>query len=132
MKTRTIRQTVAFKASPHEVFELMMASGKHPAFTGGPAKISRRVGGKVEVYDGYIRGVNLEIVKDRRIVQTWQPEEDCWPKGHFSKVVFRLEKVRAGTRLTLTHSGVPVQCGKRFDVGWREFYWKPMKKMLEG
>jgi hypothetical protein len=36
-----------------------------------------------------------------------------------------------GTRLTFTQTGVPVDCGDRFDTGWKENYWVPMKDMLE-
>ncbi len=43
--TRTIEQTVTFKASPHEVYESLMDSAKHSKFTGAKASISREVGG---------------------------------------------------------------------------------------
>ena len=75
MKTRTIRQTVAFKATPHEVFEALMDSKKHSEFTGGKAKISRNVSGKFTAYDGYAEGTNLELVKDKKIVQTWRASD---------------------------------------------------------
>ena len=131
MKTRTIRQTVAFKVSPHEVYEALMNSREHAKFTGGRCSISRRVGGKISVYDGYITGVNVELVPDKKIVQLWRPEEDCWPADHYSKVIFSLKKTKSGTQLVFTHSGVPVVCGDRFDIGWKEHYWTPMREMLE-
>lgn len=131
MKTRTIHQSVSFKATPHEVYEILMDERKHAEFTGGKASISRKVGGKFSVSDGYIVGENVELVKDEKIVQTWKAEEDCWPEGHYSKVVFALKKTKDGTKLTFTHSGIPVECGTRFDDGWKEFYWEPMKEALE-
>ncbi|MGA2318205.1 MAG: hypothetical protein ABSG71_17760 [Thermodesulfobacteriota bacterium] len=46
MKTKTIRQSITFKASPHEVYDALMDSRKHAKFTGAKARISRKVGGK--------------------------------------------------------------------------------------
>lgn len=131
MKTRTIRQSVTFDASPHDVYEMLMDSRKHAGFTGGRATISRKVGGRVDVYDGYVVGENIELVPDKKIVQTWKPEEDCWPPDHFSTVEFVLEPHKGGTRLTFKQTGVPSICGDRFDIGWREHYWAPMKVVLE-
>ena len=132
MKTRTIRQTVTFKATPHVVYETLMDSRKHASFTGGKCLISRKVGGKISVFDGYITGENLELVQDKKIVQLWRPEEDCWPSDHFSTVTFLLKTAANGTSLSFTHTGVPVECGDRFDSGWRENYWEPMKELFEG
>lgn len=131
MKTRTIRQTVSFKVNPHEVYEALMDSRKHAAFTGGKCSISRKIGGKFSVFDGYIKGENIELVPDEKIVQLWRPVEDCWPTDHYSKVKFSLKPVKGGTKLALLHVDVPSECGDRFDTGWKEFYWAPMKEMLE-
>ena len=131
MKTRTIRQTVTFRAAAHDVYEALMDSRKHADFTGSKCSISRKVGGKFTISDGYIHGENVELIKDKKIVQLWRPEEDCWPSDHFSKVTFSFKAAKGGTRLTFTQTGVPVVCGDRFDTGWREYYWAPMKEMLE-
>jgi len=123
---------VTFKATPHVVYETLMDSRKHASLTGGKCSISRKVGGKISVFDGYITGENLELVQDKKIVQLWRPEEDCWPSDHFSTVTFLLKTAANGTSLSFTHTGVPVECGDRFDSGWRENYWEPMKELFEG
>lgn len=46
-KTGSIRQTVTLKASPRDVFEMLMDSRKHAKFTGASAIISRTVGGAI-------------------------------------------------------------------------------------
>jgi len=132
MKTRTIRQTATFEAGPHDVYEVLMDSRKHSALSGGKSVISRKIGGKIRVSDGYITGKNLELVPDKKIVQLWRAEEDCWPPDHWSKVTFSLRKVKVGTKLTFTQTGIPVECGDRFDSGWRDYYWSPMKALFEG
>jgi activator of HSP90 ATPase len=129
METKTIRQTVNLKSDPHDVYEALMDSKKHAKFTGGKASISRKVGGKFSTYDGYAEGVNIELTPDKKIVQTWRAED--WPEGHYSKVTISLNKVGGGTRLTFTQTGVPEeQYGDVFQ-GWQDYYWTPMKEMLE-
>src|ERR1700733_8228191 len=45
IKTRSIKQITIFKASPEEVYKTLMDSKRHSAFSGGKAKMSRKVGG---------------------------------------------------------------------------------------
>ena len=66
---KTVRQTAFFRASPHEVYEMLMDSKKHSKFTEAKANISKIVGGEFSAYDGWIEGRNVELVKDRKIVQ---------------------------------------------------------------
>lgn len=129
MATRNIRQSVTFKTSPHQVYEALMDSRKHAQFTGGKASVSRQVGGKFSVFDGYAEGVNLELVPDGKIVQTWRASD--WPEGHYSRVSFSLKEVAGGTHLTFTQSGVPEERYDDISQGWRDYYWAPMKQMLE-
>ena len=124
-----IRQSVTFKASPHAVFEALMDSRKHTKFTGSAARISRKVGGAIWAYDGYITGANLELVRDQKIVQAWHGSD--WPEGHMSRVTFKLTRVKGGTRLTFTHRGVPPEHVASIKQGWIESYWQPLKAMFE-
>ena len=83
MKTKTIKQSVTFRAKPHDVYEALMDSDKHSRFTGGKAHISRQIGGKFSTFDGYSEGVNIELVPDKKIVQSWRAGD--WPEGHYSQ-----------------------------------------------
>jgi activator of HSP90 ATPase len=129
MKTKTIRQSVTFKTSPDVVYEMLMDSRKHAKFTGEKAAISREIGEKFTAYSGYINGVNLDLVPDKKIVQSWRGSD--WPEGHYSKVTFSLKKVKSGTRLAFRQSGVPEEHYRGIGQGWRDYYWKPMREMLE-
>ena len=129
MRTKTIRQSVRFKASPHEVYETLMDSKKHSKFTDSEAHISREIGGKFSVYNGEIEGVNLELMPDQKIVQSWRYGD--WPKDHYSKATFSLKKISGGTRLTFTQTGVPEEFYEDIRQGWHDYYWLPMKERLE-
>jgi activator of HSP90 ATPase len=106
---------------------MMMDSRKHGRLTESKVKMSRKVGAKFEAGDGYITGRNLELVADKLIVQEWRGDEEGWPEDHFSVARFRFTKVKGGTRLDFTQTGVPVSCYEMIADGWREYYWAPMK-----
>ncbi len=127
--SKIIHQTVTFKASPHDVYEALMDSKKHAAFTGGKASISRKVGGSVKAYDDYILGKNVELVPDKKIVQDWRAVD--WPEGYFSRITFEFTAIPAGSRLDFTHAGVPDGTEEEFTQGWIDNYWEPMKAFFE-
>ena len=129
METKTVKQTATFKASPHEVYEALMDSKKHANFTGDKATISRKIGGKFSTFDGYSEGTNLELIPDSKIMQTWRASD--WPEGHYSKVTFSLKEIPTGTRLTFIQTEVPAKQYEDISQGWRDYYWAPMKEMLE-
>ena len=126
---KTIRQTVNFIASRHEVYELLMDAKKHAELTGSDVKLSRKAGDKFSIYGGEIEGVNLELVPDAKIVQSWRYSD--WPKGHYSRAAFSLKDVEGGTRLTFIQEHVPDEHYEDIKQGWRDNYWNPMKKMLK-
>ena len=126
---KSIKQAAYFNATPHEVFELLMDSKKHSAFTGHKANVSRKKGGEFTAYDEWITGKNLEIVKDKKIVQSWRGAD--WEKGHFSKAEFRLEKKGKGCKLIFTQTGVPDNKYSHINKGWKDQYWKKMKDYLK-
>ena len=127
METKDIRQTVTFKAGAHAVYELLMDSKKHSELASDEAKVSRKIGGKFNI-GGYIEGVNLELIPDEKIVQSWRYED--WPEGHFSKATFSFKEEAGKTRMTFTQIGVPVQFYEDIKQGWIDYYWTPMKEML--
>ena len=129
MKTKTIHQTVTFKATPHEIYETLMYAKKHSQLTGSNARITKKVGDKFSIYEGEIEGVNLELVPDRKIVQSWRYSD--WPEGHYSKATFLLEESKDATKLIFTQTEVPEGLYQDVAQGWRDYYWQPMKEMLE-
>jgi uncharacterized protein YndB with AHSA1/START domain len=128
-KTETIQQSVTLPASPHDVYEALLDSKKHSKFTGCAAKISREVGGTFSAMES-LRGKNLELVPDQKIVQTWQCDIEGWPKCHFSTLTIRLKPTVGGTRLDFEQIHVPSTCGQKISEAWLKYYWQPLKSLL--
>jgi activator of HSP90 ATPase len=122
--TPAIQQSVEFAAPPAELFEMYMDSKKHSAATGGPAKMSRKVGGDFTAWGGQLRGKNLMIIPKRMIVQTWR---SCnFKKADADSIlVITFSKTPNGGRVDLVHVGVPEQDHAGVTQGWPKYYWEP-------
>jgi activator of HSP90 ATPase len=131
MRSKSIRQTFTLKASPKEVYEAIIDEKKHAEFSQSAAKIDSKVGGAFSAYDGYNHGKILELIADEKIVIALRHDEDDWPEDHFTTVTIQLRKIREGTRLNFTQTGVPVQHLGHLSQGWKDYYWEPIKAMLE-
>jgi activator of HSP90 ATPase len=131
MVTKSIKQTVTFDAPPREVYTLLMDEYKHREFTGSKVKMSNKINGKFNVFDGYCHGYNIELAEGEKIVQAWHFEEDGWPEDHFSVCTFIFEKKDKKTKLLFTQTGVPQHKLESLKGGWKEFYWAPMKSYLK-
>jgi activator of HSP90 ATPase len=122
---KTIRQTVVVPASPAEVYEAFVDAKIHAAFTGSPAKGSRRVGSHFAACGGYIDSVHRELAPGKRIVQDWSTTE--WPEGApVSRLELTLKPAAKGTELRMVHSNVPASQADSYRQGWIDYYWKPL------
>lgn len=128
---KTIEQKVKIKCTPHDIFEAFMDSKIHSKFTESKAVISREIGGKFSAFDGSLNGENLELEQDKKIVQTWRSDEDDWPKKHFSTISITLNPIDEGTEIIFKQEDVPDAVYKSVKNGWNEYYWNPLKELLE-
>jgi activator of HSP90 ATPase len=112
--------------TPEVIYSDWLSSEGHSDMTGGKAEASDVVGAAYSAWDGYIQGRNVELTPFSRIVQTWRTTQ--FPEGHpDSTITIDLAPSETGTRLTLTHRGVPDGQTTYEESGWREFYFEPMQ-----
>jgi len=124
-----IEQTVFYEATPEDVYDALLDSKKHTAFTGSPSTASAKVGAEFRAWDGYISAKNLELVKNEKIVQEW--ETTSWPKGYpRSRLELTLTAKKGGTELKMVHSKVPAEQVESYTSGWMESYWDPLREYL--
>ncbi len=129
MTKTSIRQSVEITARPHDVYEVLMDPEKHSELTGDVAVIERKVNGKFSAFGGYAKGKFRELIQDKRIILLWRAND--WRKDKFSTVTIILKPTKTGTLLEFIQTDVPEEFAEDVDQGWHEFYWKPMKRMLE-
>ena len=56
---RTIWQEITFNATLQQVYDALMMTESHRAFSGAEAEIGANVGDPFSAYDGYITGRNI-------------------------------------------------------------------------
>jgi len=130
--SHTITQKIVFRnAKPKDLYDLYMNAKKHSIATGAPAKISAKPGSSYTTHGGYISGKNLQLVKDKLIVQSWRAQS--WDKTDpDSTFVIVLEPKGKNTVLYAIHSNVPEKHAESVNKGWHQHYWEPWKKYLTG
>ena len=131
IKEKNLDQEIIIKTSPHELYEAFMDSKKHSKFTESKAKVSREVGGNFSIFEGDINGKNVELIQDKKIIQTWRSEGENWPKGYYSTITLIFEPVDDGTLIKFTHTDIPEGAYESVKEGWDKYYWEPLKEMLE-
>jgi activator of HSP90 ATPase len=131
MKTKSIRKTITFNATPEKIYNVLINEKEHAAFTGSSVTIEPKVSGKFSVFDGYCHGYNIELTEGRKIVQAWHFKEQGWPEDHFSICTFDIEKAGDKTKLRFIQTNVPEQTADSLRDGWKQFYWDAIKTYLK-
>lgn len=113
-------------ASPRIVYDAWLDGDQHGEMTQSPATASTVVGGAFSAHDGYIWGINLELVDGERILQTWRTTQfiDADPD---SSIEMTFEASPAGTLVTLRHWNIPAGQAEGYESGWQDFYFSPMQ-----
>jgi activator of HSP90 ATPase len=128
--TKAIQQSVEFRASPEQLFEIYLDSKKHSEATGAPARLSRKPSGKFTAWGGQLAGKNLLIVPKRMIVQAWRATH--WKSSDPDSIlILTFSKSAGGGRVDLVHANVPEHDHKGVMRGWPEYYWQPWREYLQ-
>jgi len=96
-------------------------------WTGYPAVMDENIGTEFSLWEGDIVGKNLEIEKNKKIVQQWyfgdQSEE--------SIVTIKLFPDKKGTQVELIHKNIPDEDFENIKEGWNEYYFGAIKEFYE-
>ena len=123
----SLTMETAILASPERVYAAWIDGPEHSEFTGGEAIIDARAGGRHSAWSGYIEGRFVELDPGKRLVMTWRTTEfDESDPDSLLEVRFHADG--GGTRLEIVHTELPVGGAHKYETGWREFYFVPMRK----
>lgn len=123
----TIQKTYEMNASPEEVFEALVNPELIEDWSGDEAKMTANVGGEFSLWGGQMFGTNLEVIKNKKLVQEWC--YDQWKDP--SKVTFTIKAKGKKTIVDLLHEDVPEKSLNSISDGWDSFYLGAMQQMFE-
>ncbi len=123
----TIQKTYEMNATPEEVFNALVNPDLIQDWSGDEVKMNAEVGGKFSLWGGQMYGTNLEIVKNKKLVQEWC--YDQWEEP--SKVTFTIKIKDKKTIVELLHEDVPERSVNSISDGWDAYYLGAMQEMFE-
>lgn len=126
--TGTITKEYEIEASVTEVFDALVNSDTIQIWSADEATMSDSVGFEFSLWSGQISGTNLEIIKNKKIVQKWH--YDNWKED--SKVTITLSGNTSKTEIKLLHEEVPQKHLKSIAEGWDSFYFGAIQDMFNG
>jgi activator of HSP90 ATPase len=129
MPTTLIQKVIFKNVSPSVLYNFYMNSKMHSRLTGAPANISAKVGSAYTAHGDYITGKNLQLVKDKLIVQSWRASDWDAQDADSTFAIF-LEQKGKDTILHAIHVNVPDRQADSLGKGWHDYYWNNWKQFL--
>jgi len=128
---KTLKQKIIFKNQQVTVlYAMYLHSKEHTKLTGNnKAKITAKEGAPFSIYDGYSFGKNLQLVKNKLIVQSWRASD--WSKNDIdSTLILSFEQKGKDAVIIMSQVNVPDNQAASLKTGWNDFYWKPWREYL--
>ncbi|KAL1919857.1 uncharacterized protein VTP21DRAFT_1788 [Calcarisporiella thermophila] len=125
INTTTYTEDLDFQTSAHEMYETLLDEHRVRAWSRGNAKVERKVGGEIRLFDGNVTGEILELVPDKKIIQKWRMS--TWPADHFSTVYITFDQASDHLTLHVRQEGVPVGEDDVLRRNWHGYYWNSIK-----
>jgi activator of HSP90 ATPase len=128
VNTTTVTDNEEFRTTAEEAYQVFVDPQRIAAFTRAPPKLfeGAKKGGKFEIFDGNVSGEYLELVPNKKIVQSWRLKQ--WPAGHYSTLNLEFDQndVDHVTVMRVKWDGVPVGQEDVTKRNWIEYYKKPI------
>ena len=131
---RVVKQSVVLPASPKKLYAMYLSARAHGAITGGKIQIGARPGAKFKAFGGALTGRMLYTIPGRLIVQAWRSTA-FRKRDHDSTLILRFlpagrSRGKTRGRIDLVHVNVPSHDYHGVNKGWKNYYWKPWRKLL--
>jgi len=114
-------------ASVQDVYNALVNPNMIELWTGDDAVMDDQVGTEFSLYEGNITGKNLEIEKEKKIVQQWYFGE----QEEQSIVTIKLHQDKENTSVEVRHTNIPDEAYENIVEGWSYAYFEPIMELLE-
>lgn len=113
-------------ASPEEVFDALTDTAKIKQWSGGKGVVELKKSGVFELFDGWVKGEVLEFEKGKILSCSWKPDD--WDKKAATSIVtYKFAAHKAGTEISLEHTGLPDQEeADKHSEGWVDYVFDPL------
>ena len=125
----TINLKTVIQATPEQIYKAWLTSELHEKMTEGDVCVSSfEVGAKFKAHGQYIWGENLELIPNKKIIQSWR-SSSFKSEDEDSIIEVSLVPIEEGTELQLVHKNLP-ESEVDVEQGWATHYFEPMKRFF--
>lgn len=116
-------------AKPKRVMQLLTDAKLIRKWSGGAAVVENKVGGRFEMFDGWVNGEVLRT-EENELTYTWRVSE--WPdEVKPTEVHYLLKADEAGTNVIVHHTGFPSEEEMNSHKnGWTDYFFEPMEDFI--
>lgn len=122
-----IKQIYEISAPAEKVWQALTDPEIIEQWSGALAVMDADESTEFSLWGGDIWGKNTKMIPNKLIEQDWYGGK--WPEP--SKLTIEFSEEGGATSIILTHVDVPEKEEQDFADGWRDYYFGPMKDLLE-
>jgi activator of HSP90 ATPase len=115
---KTFKKTFRINAGPSDVYAALTNPYTIELWSGYPTVMKEEPGTEFSLWEGDISGMNLEFIKDQKIVQEWYFGD----QSEKSIVTITINRAREDSQVTVEHTNIPDEDFADIAEGWREYY----------
>jgi len=115
---KTFKKTFRINAGPSDVYAALTNPYTIELWSGYPAVMKEEPGSEFSLWEGDISGMNLEFIKDKKIVQEWHFGD----QSEKSIVTITINREREDSQVIVEHTNIPDDDFADIAEGWREYY----------
>jgi activator of HSP90 ATPase len=115
---KNFKKSFKINAEPSDVYAALTNPYTISLWSGYPAEMNEEPGTHFSLWEGDITGLNLEFIRDRKVVQEWFfGEQDAK-----SIVTITIQPDGENSSVTVDHTNIPDDDFADIADGWREYY----------
>ncbi|CAO1391142.1 unnamed protein product [Diamesa hyperborea] len=122
---KTLAFNEKFQCKASALYDALTRKELVTAFTRGDVNMEFKKGGEFSFFGGNISGKFIEIVENKKIVQSWRYKQ--WPAGHYSNVEMEFEEKDDHTLLKIIQTLVPSTEYDTTNQNWQRYYFESIR-----
>jgi len=126
---KTYKKYFKITAQPSDVYNALTNKTMIEIWTGEDAVMEDSPGTEFSMWEESICGLNLEFVKDQKIVQEWYFGEEEEDKK--SIVTIKLHPDKNGTSMEVLQTNIPDEAYRNIAEGWEEDYFNGLNELFK-
>lgn len=126
---KTYKKYFKIKAAPADVYNALTNKNMLEIWTGEDAVMEEVPGTEFSLWEDSICGMNLEFVKDHKIVQEWYFGEDDEDKK--SIVTIKLHPDKNDTSMEVVQTNIPDEAYRNISEGWEDNFFNGLNQLFE-